>query len=331
MAEKWVAVTGAGGYIGGQTVLKFKDMGYSVLGCDRSNTSSWIRDICDSYIPGDFTNAMFLHQILDLKPATIVHCAGTSLVGPSVTNPAVYYMNNVGQTARFMVQLAGIKWEGTFIFSGSAAVYGNPSESLLKENSPTLPISPYGHSKLMVEQLLRDCAKAYNINTISFRYFNASGADSQVRHGQLKQATHLIARVIESIINKDVFTLNGIDYDTHDGTCVRDYLHVEDIANAHYLGSLYGSGLDKGTSKEFNLGTGKGISIREIISSVEKITGEVPLIHTGPRREGDPATLVASAYSFTKTTKWKPEASGVDNIVKTAWDWYNSSLYQDRA
>jgi UDP-glucose 4-epimerase len=331
MAEKWIAVTGAGGYIGGQTVLKFKDMGYSVLGSDRNNTSPWIRDICDSFVPGDFTNAMFLHQILDRKPDTIVHCAGTSLVGPSVTDPAVYYMNNVGQTARFMAQLAGIKWKGTFIFSGSAAVYGNPTESLLKEDSPTLPISPYGHSKLMVEQVLRDCAKAYGLRTISFRYFNASGADSQTRHGQLKQATHLIARVIESIINKDVFTLNGVDYDTLDGTCVRDYLHVEDIANAHYLGSLYAPTLNAGTSKEFNLGTGKGISIREIIASVEKITGKVPLIHTGPRREGDPATLIASAYRFEKTTGWKSEASKVDNIVKTAWAWYNSPLYKDQA
>ena len=218
------------------------------------------------------------------------------------------------------------------MFSSSAAVYGDPGNSTsLTEQSDKAPISPYGQSKLMAEQVLRDCAAGYGFKTIALRYFNACGADTKVRHGQLKQATHLIARIMETIVNKGVFTLNGSDYNTPDGTCVRDYLHVEDIANAHYLSTLYSEGMAPGSSVEYNLGSGKGVSIKEIIASVERITGRIVLTHTGPNREGDPASLVASAYKFKKETGWKSNASDIDNIVKTAWAWYNSAEYRNRA
>lgn len=328
--DKWIAITGCNGYIGGQTVLKFKDLGYKILGVDRNKTSPWIREIADVVIHGDFTNPVFLNILKEKDPVALIHIAGTSLVGPSITSPAPYYINNVGNTARLLGLLNEQGWNKTVIFSGSAAVYGNPENGVLTETSPTNPISPYGHSKLMAEQVLRDCAKGYGFKTISLRYFNACGADSQVRHGQLKQATHLIARIIESIIKKNVFVMNGKDYDTIDGTCVRDYLHVEDIANAHYLCTLYAEGMTEG-SNEFNLGTGKGISIREIISSVESITGQQVLLHTGPAREGDPATLIASSAKIKKVLSWTPENSSVDNIVRTAWHWYNSKAYQERA
>jgi UDP-glucose 4-epimerase len=147
----------------------------------------------------------------------------------------------------------------------------------------------------------------------------------------LKQATHLIARIMETIVDKGVFTLNGADYPTTDGTCVRDYLHVEDIANAHYLSTLYSEGMAPGSSAEFNLGSGQGASIKEIIASVERITGRMVLTHTGPRREGDPATLVASAYKFKKETGWKTDSSSIDNIVRSAWAWYNSTEYKNKA
>lgn len=329
--DKCVAVTGCNGYIGGQTVLRFKDLGYHVIGVDRNTTAPWIRGVVDTFIPGDFTNPMFINSIIDKNPSALIHIAGTSLVGPSMTDPGPYYVNNVGNTAKLLSTLASRGWKKTVVFSSSAAVYGDPGSNTLTELSERRPISPYGQSKLMAEQLLRDCAAGYGFKTIALRYFNACGADSKVRHGQLKQATHLIARIMETIVNKGVFTLNGDDYPTTDGTCIRDYLHVEDIANAHYLATMFAEGMDKGSSKEFNLGSGRGASIKEIIASVEKITGRMVLTHTGPRREGDPAVLVASAHKFSKETGWKSEASSIDNIVKTAWAWYNSVEYQSRA
>ncbi len=328
--EKWVAITGCNGYIGGQTVLRFKDLGYKVIGVDRNNASPWIRSQVDSFITGDFINPMFINMIIDKNPVALIHIAGTSLVGPSVKDPAPYYHNNVGNTARLLSLLAARGWKKTVVFSSSAAVYGDPGESALTESSPKLPISPYGQSKLMAEQVLRDCATGYGFKTIALRYFNACGADNKVRHGQLKQATHLIARIMETIINKGVFTLNGNDYPTSDGTCIRDYLHVEDIANAHYIATLYAETMTT-SSAEFNLGSGQGASIKDIINSVERITGRTVLVHTGPRREGDPAILVASAQKFKRDAGWKPEHSSIDNIVRTAWAWYNSTEYKNKA
>jgi UDP-glucose 4-epimerase len=328
--EKWVAITGCNGYIGGQTVLRFKDLGYKIIGVDRSNASPWIRSQVDSFVTGDFINPMFINLIIDKNPIALIHIAGTSLVGPSVTDPGPYYSNNVGNTARLLTSLAARGWTKTVVFSSSAAVYGDPGTSLLTEESPKLPISPYGQSKLMAEQVLRDCAVGYGFKTIALRYFNACGADSKVRHGQLKQATHLIARIMETIVNKGVFTLNGNDYPTSDGTCVRDYLHVEDIANAHYIATLYAETMTT-PSVEFNLGSGQGASINDIIASVERITGRTVLVHTGPRREGDPATLVASAQKFKRDAGWKTESSSLDNIVRTAWAWYNSNEYKNKA
>jgi UDP-glucose-4-epimerase GalE len=328
--EKWVAITGCNGYIGGQTVLRFKDLGYKIIGVDRNNTSPWIREKVDSFISGDFINPMFVNMIIDKNPEALIHIAGTSLVGPSVKDPGPYYVNNVGNTARLLTSLAARGWTKTVVFSSSAAVYGDPGESALTETSPKLPISPYGQSKLMAEQVLRDCATGYGFKTIALRYFNACGADSNVRHGQLKQATHLIARIMETIVNKGVFTLNGSDYATADGTCVRDYLHVEDIANAHYIATRYAETMTV-PSAEFNLGSGQGASIKEIIASVERITGRTVLVHTGPRRDGDPATLVASAQKFKRDAGWKPENSSLDNIVRSAWAWYNSIEYKNKA
>jgi UDP-glucose 4-epimerase len=328
--EKWVAITGVNGYIGGQTVLRFKDLGYKVIGSDRNTTAPWIRNVVDVFIPGDFINPMYTNLIIDKNPSALIHIAGTSLVGPSMSDPSPYYINNVGNTARLLSNLAERGWHKTVVFSSSAAVYGNPSSTPITELTPRIPISPYGHSKLMAEQVLRDSANAYGFKTIALRYFNACGADSKVRHGQLKQATHLIARIMETIVNKGVFTLNGDDYETPDGTCIRDYLHVEDIANAHYLATLYAEGMET-NSAEFNLGSGQGASIKDIISSVERITGRTVLMHTGPKRDGDPAMLVASASKFKKDTGWKPENSTIDNIVRSAWSWYNSLEYKNRA
>jgi UDP-glucose-4-epimerase GalE len=331
MTDKWVAITGCNGYIGGQTALRFKDLGYKVLGVDRNPTAPWITEQLDQVIKGDFNNAMFINSFIDKNPVALIHIAGTSLVGPSLTDPGPYYANNVGNTAKLLASLAERGWRKTVVYSSSAAVYGEPTVNTLTEYSPTVPISPYGQSKLMAEQVLRDCAKGYGFRTVALRYFNACGADNKVRHGQLKAATHVIARIMETIVNKGVFTLNGTDYPTADGTCVRDYLHVEDIAEAHYLATKWGEAVDKGTSVELNLGSGKGVSITEVINSVERITGRTVLVHKGPARPGDPATLVAYADKAKKTIGWVPANSSIDNIVKSAWAWYNSAEYRGRA
>lgn len=329
--DKWVAVTGACGYIGGQTVLKFKDKGYKVLGVDRAATAPWIRQACDAFVEGDFTNLMFVLNVVNNNVEAIIHCAGTSLVGPSVLSPGQYYVNNVGNTAKLLAILKENKWQGTFVFSSSAAVYGNPAELPLTEKSPKIPMSPYGHSKLMTEQVIRDCAAAYNLKAISLRYFNACGADLQARHGQVREATHLIARIMESVIKNSVFTLNGTNYDTPDGTCIRDYLHVDDIANAHYLAVQYAHTMSVGACEEFNLGSGAGASNKEIIASVEKNIPRKVLVHNGPRRDGDPDKLVASASKIVKHMGWKPENSNIDKIVRSAWAWYNSEEFKNRA
>lgn len=329
--NQWIAVTGACGYIGGQTVLKFKDKGYKVLGVDRAVTAPWIRQMCDAFVEGDFTNLMFVLNVINNNVEAIIHCAGTSLVGPSVTKPGQYYVNNVGNTAKLLDILHNNKWQGTFVFSSSAAVYGNPAGLPLTEKSPTLPLSPYGHSKLMAEQVIRDCATAYGLKAVCLRYFNACGADLQTRHGQIREATHIIARIMESVLQKTVFTLNGTNFDTPDGTCVRDYLHVDDIANAHYLSVKYAQTIPVGTCEEFNLGSGNGISNKEIIVNVGNHIPYKILVHNGPRRDGDPAKLVASSSKVYKYMGWKPENSNIDKIVRSAWTWYNSSEFKNRA
>jgi UDP-glucose 4-epimerase len=328
--EKWVAITGCSGYIGGQTVLRFKDLGYNVIGVDSGPNSSWMRKYADVFVPGDFTNGIFINGIISKNPIALIHIAGTSLVGPSLTDPGPYFANNVGNTAKLLGILANRGWKKTVVFSSSAAVYGEPTTSSVDERNELNPISPYGNSKLMAEKVLRDCAKGYGFKTVALRYFNACGADSKVRHGQVKNATHLIARIMETIVHKGVFTLNSTDYETPDGTCVRDYLHVEDIANAHYLSTLYADTMTPGSSVEFNLGTGKGTSIKDIITAVESITGRMVLTHTGPKRPGDPAVLIANARKFKRETNWSSDASNIENIVRSAWAWYNSEEYLNR-
>jgi len=331
--EKWIAITGCNGYIGGQTVLKFKDAGYKILGADRNNLlSPWMREYVDLLIPGDFTSGLFRSAVVAKNPSALIHIAGTSLVGPSISDPADYYMNNVGNTARLMKSLAEAGWNRTFIFSSSAAVYGvSDNSKILYETSITNPNNPYGQSKLMAEQVIKDCSAAYGFKSVAFRYFNAAGADSRVRHGQMKKATHIIARLIEAVINRSVFTLNGKHYDTPDGTCIRDYLHVEDIADAHFNAVSICDDLRESFFESYNLGTGKGYSNQEIINAVEKITGKSILVHVGPNRIGDPAMLVAGYRKFKNWSSWEPRNSQLDNIIRTGWAWYNSQCYQNFA
>jgi UDP-glucose 4-epimerase len=313
-----VVVTGAAGYIGGQTLIQLTGAGHDVLAIDREMPPGHLMIVPCSWHTGDFSSDLGLDAIKLFCPDAIIHCAGTSLVGPSMTNPEDYYNNNFVKTKILLDFLVRNHYKQVrFIFSSSAATYGNPIMTPCQEVDPAEPISPYGESKLMIEWMLRSYHRAYGLNYVAFRYFNACGADSQGRHGQKPGATHIIARVLEALRdNTGEFVLNGTDFETEDGTCVRDYIHVEDLAEAHTLAMkpTIPSGI-------YNLGTNQGYSNLQIIHGAIGITKKDLSYTTGSRREGDPAQLTADATKFMTVSGWKPRYA-LEDILKHAWAWY---------
>jgi UDP-glucose 4-epimerase len=314
-----VMVTGAAGFIGGVTVLKLVDQGHEVLGVDRVIPSKALVELPGTWWhTGDYAGEIGLETIKMFEPEAIVHCAGTSLVGPSIDDPREYYDNNFVKTKLLLDYLIDNKLTHIrFIFSSSAATYGNPVMTPVQEVDPTEPISPYGESKLMIDWMLKRYAHAYGLDYVSFRYFNACGADSQSRHGQAPGATHIIACVLESVKNNTDFTLYGNDYSTDDGTCVRDYIHVEDLAEAHILATNPSI-----PSDIYNLGTNTGNSNLAVVQLAAQVTkGDIAVLH-GPKREGDPAVLTADAGKFTKVSNWAPTFT-LEDMIRHAWAWYN--------
>lgn len=313
-----VLVTGAAGYIGGETVLKLLDAGHSVLGIDRRVPPAHLVNCGAKWHTGDFSNEIGLDCIRSFQPDAIVHCAGTSLVGPSILNPEEYYDNNFVKTKAMLDYIVDNKLTNIrIVFSSSAATYGNPIMTPVQEIDPTEPISPYGQSKLMIDWMLSSYRHAYGIDFVSFRYFNACSADSQGRHGQEVGATHIIARVLEAMRDQATFTLNGTDYPTEDGTCVRDYIHVEDLASAHIVA------LDTNIPSDiYNLGTADGTSNAVIIDTARTITGKTIEVTVGPQRPGDPAVLTADASKFTQASGWQPQFN-LQDMIRHAWAWYN--------
>lgn len=316
---KTVVITGGGGYIGGQTAIYFKEQGWNVTAIDRNPQFDHLKPYIDNYIHADFaepTGLSFLHSA-----DVVVHCAGSSLVGPSIKDPSAYYENNFIATKRMLDYMVGNKLFPKIIFSSSAAVYGNPLMTPIREEDPKDPISPYGISKHMVEQLLETYSVAYGINYVGLRYFNAAGADPQGRHGQAKDATHIIAKVMEAIKHNRVFTLNGTALDTEDGTCVRDYVHVADIAKAHFYAQE-----QRVVPGFYNLSTGLGASNLDILHKCCKVSDSKPqAVVEGPMREGDPATLVANNTKFFEVSNWQNEYH-VDDIIEHAWKWYTRGV-----
>ena len=313
-----VVVTGAAGFIGGETLLKLVDAGHDVLAIDWAMPPGNLIPVPCQWHTGDFSAELGLDAIKRFCPDAIIHCAGTSLVGPSIINPQEYYDNNFVKTKILLDYLVkNHDKQVRFIFSSSAATYGNPVMTPVQEIDPAEPISPYGESKLMVDWMLKRYAHAYGLDYVSFRYFNACGADSQARHGQAPGATHIIARILESIKAGTNFTLYGTDYSTNDGTCVRDYIHVEDLADAHILAT------DRTIPSDvYNLGTNIGYSNLDIIQTAATVT-KIPVTHkSGPKRDGDPAVLVADAGKFIAVSGWQPQFN-LEDIVTHAWTWYN--------
>jgi UDP-glucose 4-epimerase len=312
-----IIVTGGSGYIGGQTVLQLLDAGHSVLAIDRDLHHSPLQESGAKWLTGDFAGEVSLGTIKTFQPDAIIHCAGTSLVGPSMTDPETYYDNNFVKTKRLCDFLVREKIKTRLIFSSSAATYGSPIMTPCHEVDPAEPISPYGESKLMIEWMLRAYQHAYGLDYVAFRYFNACGADSQARHGQRPGATHIIARVLEALRDHSGdFVLNGTDFETEDGTCIRDYVHVEDIATAHVMA------IDPAVPADvYNLGTNTGYSNLEIIHGAIAVTKQDLSYTTGPRRPGDPAMLTADASKFMSVSAWKPKY-GLEDILRHAWNWY---------
>ena len=314
--KKVIIVTGVSGYIGGQTALLLKDAGERVIGIDSRPLPPHLKGVCDQFVQEDFSSKHALSTIVQERPDAIVHCAGTSLVGPSMMDPALYYQNNVINTFELLEIVRKAMPRTKFIFSSSAATYGEPVMLPVHEVDPAEPVSPYGQSKLMVDMMLQSYHCAYGIDYVSFRYFNACGADPKKRHGQELGATHIIARVLEAMRDDTEFTLNGLDFTTPDGTCIRDYVHVEDISRAHSLAIYHDV-----PSGVYNLGSNNGTSNREIIAAAERITGKKLKVVLGAARPGDPPMLTASAAKFGMITMdWQQYT--LDDMIQHAWNWY---------
>jgi UDP-glucose 4-epimerase len=312
-----VIVTGSAGYIGGQTALLLKDAGHEVYGIDRREPPKHLRGVCDKFLYQDFASDVALSYIINKQPDAIIHCAGTSLVGPSMQDPSEYYNNNVAKTLRLLDIVRKSLPRCRVIFSSSAATYGEPLLGECHEVDPCEPVSPYGQSKLMIDMILESYRVAYNLDYVSFRYFNACGADPKGRHGQEPGATHLIAKLLEATRDDGQFRIYGDDYPTADGTCIRDYVHVEDIARAHALA------LDlKIPAGIYNLGSNSGTSVKQVVDRARKIIGKMPYIVVEARRAGDPPELTATSKKFDLVAgAWRHH--NLDAMIQHAWAWYN--------
>jgi UDP-glucose 4-epimerase len=318
-----VLVTGGAGYIGSHAVLALLDAGWPVAVIDNLVTGfRWAVPQAACFYEGDIEDQALLARIIaDEGVGAIMHFAGSVVVPESVVDPLKYYHNNTAKS-RSLIEAAVKGGVRHFIFSSTAATYGTPAEIPVREDMPTVPINPYGMSKLMTEAMLKDTAFAHPINYCALRYFNVAGADPQGRSGQSTAgATHLIKVAVEAATGKraDVAVF-GTDFDTPDGTGVRDYIHVTDLAEAHLhaLGVLIG-GPD--ISHIMNCGYGRGFSVLEVLNSVDRVTNQTIVRRMGPRRAGDPPALVANNARILATTQWHPKLDDLDTIVAHALAW----------
>lgn len=310
-------ITGGAGYIGSH-IHRLIPVGADCLIVD------WCGQDSSCSLRQDFASDQALEIVRRFAPTVIMHMAADHIVAESVREPNRFYENNVVRTWRLLDEITKWNHRPQIVFSSTAAVYGDTDGSPLTEQNETNPCNPYGNTKLAVERMLADYWQAYEIPSICFRYFNAAGAEPYHHDlGQPAGASHIIARLLEAQIRQQIFTLHGNDYATADGTCIRDYIHVQDIARAHFLALDY---LDREpTADRFNLGVGQGTSNQEIIDIVESHYGKVQ-VQIGPRRAGDPARLVADAGRARQILGWEPEHSSIENIVDTAYRWYQKTL-----
>ena len=319
-----IVVTGGCGYIGSHIsrYLKQQDKNYTVYVIDKERRDHTLKDI-DGFLQTDYVSRQSLLWLDELQPDVVVHCAGDISVRESVEDPAKYYDNNVAKTITFLNHVKNYKKKPLVLFSSSASVYGNPDHVPLVETDRIKPISPYGHTKDIIEQVLQNYNQAYGLPGVCFRYFNAAGAEPNTFDlGQAPGAGHIIARLLESKIRDEFFTLNGVDFATPDRTCIRDYIHVWDLADAHYRAIQWNVNQQFGV---FNLGTNSGISNQEIVDYITLKYGPLKL-QVGPRRPGDPDRLIADASLAQNVLKWRPNYSTINQIVDSAYKWYTREL-----
>lgn len=321
VGKPYVLVVGGAGYIGSHMVKRLQRAGYVPIVLD--NLSQGRRSAVGSaqLIVGELGDSSVLDVIFQAWPiAAVMHFASYIQVGESVEKPATYYGNNVSNTVALLHAMMRHR-VSRFIFSSTAAIFGNPEYVPIDEQHPKQPINPYGRSKLMVEEILRDFETAYGLRSCCLRYFNAAGADPDGELGECHEPeTHLIPLVLQAASGRRAsITVFGRDYDTPDGTCIRDYIHVNDLADAHLLAlEALLSGAD---SMRFNLGNGAGYSIDEVIEAARRVTGREIVVCDGPRRAGDPARLVADSTAAREKLGWTPQLADLDTIIAHAWAW----------
>jgi UDP-glucose 4-epimerase len=326
-----ILVTGGAGYIGSHVARQLGERGEKLVTLDNLSTGFRGAVLHGAFVQGDTGDAALVSRVLaEHKVDTVLHFAAHIQVPESVRNPLKYYRNNTANTRTLLecCVAAGVKH---FVFSSTAAVYGIPAGGVADEDTPTVPINPYGWSKLMSEQMLRDVAAVTPLAYVALRYFNVAGADPGGRIGQsTPEATHLIKVAAEHVVGKrKEISIFGTDYDTPDGTCVRDYIHIEDLAAAHLQALDYLRG--GGGSTTLNCGYGKGFSVREVLQEVERVSGtRLNVIESG-RREGDPPQLVAAARRIRDTLSWTPRHEDLAGIVATALAWEKRLLRQPMA
>jgi UDP-glucose 4-epimerase len=318
-----ILVTGGAGYIGSHSVRLFLTRGHDVWVYDNLSFGHRAAVPADRLVVGDLNEPHRLDQLLlERRIEAVVHFAAFAYVGESVTNPAKYYQNNLVNTLSLMECLRRHR-VGRFVFSSTCATYGNPLKVPITEDEPQKPINPYGQTKLTVERALADYAGAYGWGYAALRYFNASGANPDGTIGEdHTPETHLIPLVIQAAMGqRPHIEIFGTDYPTPDGTCIRDYIHVDDLAEAHLLAL---EKLQPGQGLAYNVGTGKGYSVRQVIRTVEEVSGKKVPVKEGPRRAGDPAELVACADKVQRELGWKPHYAELRPIIETAWNWHRT-------
>jgi UDP-glucose 4-epimerase len=320
-----ILVTGGAGYIGSHSVLTLQKAGYEVIVLD--NLVYGHQDLVETVLKvklvvGSTGDRSLLREIFaNYQIDAVMHFAAYAYVGESVTQPAKYYNNNVVGTLTLLEAMLEANIN-KFVFSSTCATYGVPDSVPITEDQSQNPINPYGATKLMVERILQDFSQAYDFRSVCLRYFNAAGADPEGNLGEDHHPeTHLIPLVLQTALgHRESVSIFGTDYDTPDGSCIRDYIHVLDIAQAHILALKYL--LNDGATDVFNLGNGSGFSVKEVIETARKITGKEIKAELSDRRPGDPPSLVGSGAKAQQILGWQPAYSDLDDIISHAWQWH---------